>query len=134
VSDKLVCVYRFRGSAEANLWKEKLRASGIKAAVINDVFTGAASPDFELQVNEKDVKRTQRILKPLKKLRPFKASRASIFLLLFFGIIMVIPGILVLAYLHGSEYTAIGIIALVYGGAFLLLPLLGIIRRKNPKK
>jgi len=131
MEEGLVTIYRFRGSAEANLWKEKMSASGIKASVINDVYTGAATPDFQLQVREKDAQKTHIILKTLKNKRPFKISWASIFMMYIFGIVGVIVGI---PFLYKSDTIWIGIITMVWGGAFLLLPLLGITSRNKPKR
>jgi hypothetical protein len=131
MGEELVTIHRFQGSAEANLWKEKLNASGIKANVINDVYTGAATPDFGLQVREKDAKRAHTILKTFKNKRPFKVSWASILIMYIFGIVGVICGI---PFLYKSDTIWIGIITIVYGGLFLILPLSGIIKRNKPKR
>jgi|WetSurMetagenome_2_1015567.scaffolds.fasta_scaffold225725_3 hypothetical protein len=137
MSEELVTIYRFRGSAEANLWKEKLNDNGIKANVINDVYTGASTPDFGLQIREKDISKAKTVLKPLKKTHPFKVSWASILLLYTFGVIALVPGILVLVFQRDSgvpETTMLGIMLIIFGGVFILLPLPGILKRNRSKK
>jgi hypothetical protein len=137
MSEELVTIYRFRGSAEANLWKEKLYSSGIHAIVVNDVFTGAATPSFELQVRGKDLDKARKILKPLKNTNPFKISWASIAMLFIFGIIALVGGIFLFVYSRNSGVTDLSvasIIMIIFGGAFLLLPLTGILKRNRSKK
>ena len=80
---KLVTIRRFFGSTEANLWKERLAAAGIKAVVVNDFCTGAAIPSNDLQVREKDVERAQKILKSLIVKHRVKPGRLNIWFVLF---------------------------------------------------
>jgi hypothetical protein len=133
MGDELVTIGRFNGSAEANLWKQKLKTAGISAIVVDDFNTGASLPSNALRVKEKDIQKATAVLKSLKNTRPLKVSWASTLLLWIFGIVMVIPGILVFVFSQESQGTILGIILVVFGVVFLLLPVMGIVRRKNLK-
>jgi hypothetical protein len=133
MSEELVTIRRFNGSAEANLWKLRLKTAGISAVVVDDFNTGASMPSNALLVKEKDVQKAQKVLKSLKKSSSPKVSWASTLLLWIFGVIMVIPGIVVLVFSQESQGTILGIILVVFGGVFLLLPVMGIVKRKKLK-
>ena len=60
---RYVTVYQPRGNAEASLWKERLKAEGIKAEIINENAAMTHNALIELQVREKDAPKAYEILK-----------------------------------------------------------------------
>jgi len=127
LAEELVTIYSFYGSSEAYLWKEKLKASGIKSVVIHDFNTGASAPSNELQVRKKDVSKAQKILEPLKKTHSIKIIGASVWLIFIFGIIIVIPGFIFLIF---SPEKLIALVFLVYGGSFIFISFFAMTRKK----
>ena len=68
MDDKLVTIARFESYIEAELAKQQLNDSGIKAVVMGEnagnVYAGApAAQDIELQTFEQDAKKAQKILR-----------------------------------------------------------------------
>jgi hypothetical protein len=134
LADDLVTIYRFRGSEEAYLWKEKIKTNGIKSVVIHDFHHGADLPSNELQVKASDVKRARKILKPLRKIGPVPATLASLWLVLVFGIIMIIPGIIFLIFADNTGALVAGAITSIIGGFFIIFSLLEMVRRKKANR
>jgi hypothetical protein len=134
LSDELVTIYSFRGSEEANLWKEKLHAHGIKSVVVNDYNYGATLQSNELKVKASDVARAKIILKPLRKIGPVPATPASAWLLFFLGMITLVPGVIVLFFTHDTDILPAAILLLIFGGFFTVISLLAMVRRKKVKR
>ncbi len=90
MSDELVTIYRFRGSAEAHIWKDRIKSEGIPCVLIHD--TGYTRT-FELQVREKDTEKALEILKdvPPTLIKPTKFKHRLIGL--SFGCLFIALGI-----------------------------------------
>ena len=66
---RYVTVYQPRGNAEASLWKERLKAEGIKAEIINENAAMTHNALIELQVREKDAPKRMKFLKRHREIR-----------------------------------------------------------------